>query len=261
MSMFEDDLRRLMANETATLHAAPDLVGRVLRSSRRRKTRRVRLTALATTVAVAGAVAPAYLLLGPGSAAVPELGSGGPVAASATSQPASADQAVPEPPAIDDPAPPVPSPTPDLGDLGDGKAFGRVKVGYLPDSLQWSHWSLDFGDQYTTSWNYDGDRNGFYCVQIYVYEGQAVQEVDERVRSHRDEERGEEVAIGDRTGYLVTQGVGEDGTKGTPSLFLSVGEKRTVEVMFSPLFAKDLGGEKAVDRELKKIAEGLTAEG
>ncbi|GIH98230.1 hypothetical protein [Planobispora takensis] len=29
-------------------------------------------------------------------------------------------------------------------------------MGYLPDRLQWSHRSQDFGDAYTTSWNYDG---------------------------------------------------------------------------------------------------------
>jgi hypothetical protein len=86
-----------------------------------------------------------------------------------------------------------------------------------------------------------------------------VQEVDERVRGYRDEGQGEDVAIGDRTGYLITQWVGEDGLKGTPSLFLSVGEGRMAEVMFSPTFARKLGREKTVDRELKKIGEGLTA--
>jgi hypothetical protein len=258
MSMLEDDLRRLMADETEKLRAAPDLVDRVLRSSRRKKTKRIRLAALATAVAVAGAVAPAYLILGPDSATVQGTKVGGPVAASETSQPDITSQTVPEPPAIDD-FPPTPSATPDLGDLGDGRAFGRVKVGYLPDGLQWSHWSLNFGDQYTTSWNYDGDRNGFYCVQIYVYEGQAVQEVDERVLAYRDEGKGEEVTIGDRTGYLITQGVGEDGMKGTPTIILNVGEGRRVEVMFSPVYAKEFNGTEGVDRELKKIAEGLTA--
>ncbi|AWS45206.1 hypothetical protein [Streptosporangium sp. 'caverna'] len=260
MSTLEDDLRRLMANETEKLRVAPDLVDRVLRSSRRKKTNRVRLTALATAVAVAGAVVPVYLVLGPNSVAVQGFGLGGPVAASETPRPDATGQAVPEPPAIDD-FPPTPSPTPDLGDLGDGRAFGRVRVGYLPAGLQWSHWSLDSGDSYTTSWNYDGDKKGFYCVQIFVYEGQAVQEADERVRAYREEKAGRDVTIGDRTGYLLRQWVGEDGLKGTPSLFLGVGEGRTVEVMFSPTFAKRLGGERTVDRELKKIAAGLTATG
>jgi hypothetical protein len=255
MPTLEDDLRRLMADETAKLHAAPDLVNRVLRSSRRKKAKRVRLAALATAVAVAGVAAPSYLILGSGSVAVQGSRVGEPVAT-----PDITSQTVPEPPAIDD-FPPTPSPTPDLGDLGDGRAFGRVKVGYLPDGLQWSHWSVDGGDSYTTSWNYDGDKHGFYCVQIYVYEGQAIQEVDESVRSYRDEGQGKDVTIGNGTGYLITQNVGEDGMKGTPTIFLSVGEGRRVRVTFSPVYAKEFDGIKGVDRELEKIAEGLTAAG
>lgn len=252
MSTLEDDLRRLMADETARLQAAPDLVDRVLRSSRRKKANRVRLSALAVAVAVAGAVTPAYLILGP-SSTVQGTGYGGPVTVSETS--------LPEPPAIDDTGAPVPSKSADLGDLGDGKAFGRVQVGYLPDGLRWSHWSRDFGDKYTTSWNHDGDENGSYCVQIYVYEGQAVGEVDERVQAFRDEGQGKEVTVGDRTGYLLRQWVGEDGMEGTPTVILSVGEGRRVEVMFSSVYAKEFENAGAVDRELKRIAEGLTADG
>ncbi|WP_405149160.1 hypothetical protein OG589_13635 [Sphaerisporangium sp. NBC_01403] len=262
MSMLsEDDLRQMMADETARLHAAPDLVDRVMRSSRRNRTKRIRLTAVATAVAVVGTVAPAYLVLAPGSAAVPQVLAGGPVAASETPRPDLTSQAVPEPPAIDDPATPIPSEPPNLGDLGDGKAFGRVKVGYLPDGLQWSHWSVDFGDRYTTSWNYDGDAEGFYCVQIYVYEGEAVQEVDDRVRSYSAEGKGKEVPVGDATGFLIRQWVGEDGMKGTPTIIVDVGEGRRAEVMFSPVYAKKLHSAKAIDRELKKIAKSLTATG
>ncbi|MEU7861895.1 hypothetical protein [Nonomuraea sp. NPDC049141] len=251
MSTLEDHLRQIMADETARLRAAPDLVDRVLRSTRRKK-QRVRLAALVTSAAVAAAVVPAYLVLGPGSVAVqgPVPGPGDPAVASETSQP--------DVPAIDD-TPPLPTPTRDLGDLGDGRAFGRVKVGYLPDGLQWGHWSLDHGDSYTTSWNYDGDKHGFYCVQIFVYEGQAVQEVDERTQEYRDEKKGQEVAIGDRTGYLIVQWVGEDGGKGTPTLFLNMGEGRRAEVMISPVYAKKLGAAKTTS-ELKKIAAGLTAD-
>ncbi|GIH93022.1 hypothetical protein ACFFMN_02480 [Planobispora siamensis] len=259
MSTLEDELHRLMGEETARLRAAPDLVDRVVRSTRRRhRTKRIGFTALVAAAAFAAAAVPAYLVLGPDSVAVPEPAVSGPAPASETSRPEATDEAAPEPPAIDDTIP-APSPTRDLGDLGDGKAFKSLRVGYLPKRLQWSHWSLDFGDKYTTSWNYDGDSNGFYCVQIYVHEGQAVQEVDERVQGYRDEGEGAEVAVGDRTGYLVRQGVGEDGGDGTPTLVLSVGEGRRVEVMFSPDYAKDLGGAEAVDRELKKIGENLTA--
>lgn len=260
MSTLEDALRQIMADETATLRAAPDLVDRVLRSSRRKKAKRMRLTALASVVAVAGAVVPIYLILDPGSVAVQEPGSGRPIVTFQTPQPNITGQATPEPPAIDDFPAPTPSKTPDLGDLGDGRAFGHVRVGYLPGGLRWSHWSVDFGDQYTTSWNYDGKKNGFYCVQIYVYEGQAVQGVNERVRAYRDEGKGEEVTVGDRTGYLIRQWIGEDGGKGTPTIILKMSEGRRAEVMFSPDYARRFNGTKAINRELKRIAEGLTAD-
>ena len=257
--MLEDDLRQMMADETAGLRAAPDLVGRVMRSTRSKRTRRVRLTALAAAVTVAGAVAPAYMVLAPGGVAAPEAGPGAAVAVE-TPRPDVTGQAPPSPPAIDDTPEPDPSPPADLGDLGDGRAFGHVKVGYLPDGLRWSHWSLDRGDEYSTSWNHDGKADGFYCVQIYVYEGQAVQEVDARVRGYREAADGREVPIGGGTGYLVRQSVGEDGEKGTPSIFLSVGEGRRAEVMFSPAYAKEYDGDKTMENELVKIAEGLTAD-
>ncbi|MFI6733412.1 hypothetical protein ACIBI9_10820 [Nonomuraea sp. NPDC050451] len=239
MPMLEDQLRQIMAEETARLHAAPDLVDRVVRSSRRKRTRG-RIAAVATSLAVAAA-APLYLVAAPGAVQTPVVSE------------------TPEPPAIDD-TPPVPSEPPSLGDLGDGRAFKHVRVGYLPDGLRWSQRSYDFGDRYTTSWNYDGDKNGFYCVQIYVYEGQSVQEVDDRVQVNRDEGRGEEVTVGDRTGYVVVEGVGEDGMKGTPTLILNMGERRRAEIMFSPVYAKKFRDAKAVNRELTKIAEGLTAD-
>ncbi|MEQ4715545.1 hypothetical protein [Nonomuraea sp. B19D2] len=241
MPTLEEQLRQIMADETARLHAAPDLVERVVRSSRRKRLRG-RIAALATSLAVVAA-APLYLT----------VAQGGSVQTPTVSP-------TPDPPAIDD-TPPAPSEPPSLRNLGDGKAFKHIKVGYLPEGLQWSHWSLDFGDRYTTSWNYDGDKSGFYCVQIYVYEGRAVKEVDDRVQVHRDEGEGEEVSIGDRTGYLVVEGVGEDGMKGTPTLILNMGEQRRAEIMFSPTYAKKFADDKAVDRELNKIAEGLTADG
>ncbi|WP_433255683.1 hypothetical protein ACQPYK_15275 [Streptosporangium sp. CA-135522] len=247
--MLEDDLRQIMAEETARLRAAPDLVDRVVRSSRRRKTVRTRYVAMVAAVAVAGITVPTGLTLASGPTA------GGPAA---TASPDTTDHAVPQP--FEPPPLPTPSPTRDFGDLGDGKAFGHVKVGYLPDGLRWSNWSIDSGDEYTTAWNYDGDKNGFYCVQIFVYEDQSAQRSRDRVRSYRDESEGEEVTIGGRTGYLVTQWVGEDGGKGTPTMFLDMGPDRMAEIMFSPVFAKKLHTRKAVERELRKIALELTSD-
>jgi hypothetical protein len=243
MPTLEEEIRQIMADETARLHAAPDLTERVMRSSRSRR-RRARIAALATSVAVITAAPIGYLTVGSvaTTSAVPE---------------ATASASL-EPPAIDD-TPPVPTKQPELGDLGDGKDFGQVKVGYLPERLQWSNWSVDFGDRYSTSYNFDGDKNGFYCVQIYMYEEAAVQEVDDRIQQYRDEGDGEEVTIGDRTGYLVIQHVGEDGMKGTPTLFLRMGDRQRAEIMFSPVYAKEFSGAEAVSGELRRIAEGLTS--
>ncbi|MEU6714514.1 hypothetical protein ABZ897_23860 [Nonomuraea sp. NPDC046802] len=242
MPTFEDEIRRIMADETARLRAAPDLVERIMRS--RTKRRRARFAALAASVTVVAAAPIGYLTVG--SVATP----GPQPTASATL----------EPPAIDD-TPPIPSDPPSFGDLGDGRAFGRVEVGYLPKRLKWSNWSVNFGDRYTTSYNFDGDKNGFYCVAIYMYEDDAVQEIDDRIRRYRDDGEGEEVTVGDRSGYLVVQFVGEDGMKGTPTLFLRMGDKQWAEIMFSPVYVKEFSGRQAVEAELKKIAEGLTSTG
>ncbi|MEW1846236.1 hypothetical protein AB0392_50480 [Nonomuraea angiospora] len=247
MPMLEDQLRQIMAEETARLHAAPDLVERVVRSSRRKRVRG-RIATVATSLAVAAAV-PLYLTAAPGAVQTSVV--------TETPDPSASETL--GPPAIDDTPAPRSEP-PSLGDLGDGKAFKHIRVGYLPDGLRWSQRSYDFGDSYTTSWNFDGDKNGFYCVQIYVYEGETVQEIDDSVQAYRDEGEGEEVNVGDRTGYLAVEGVGEDGMKGTPTLFLNMGEKRRARISFSPVYVKKFPNAKAVNRELIKIAEGLTAD-
>ncbi|MEU4546830.1 hypothetical protein [Nonomuraea dietziae] len=239
--MLENEIRRLMADETAGLQAASDLAERVVRSSRHKR-RRAWTAAVAASVAVVAATPVAYLT----TSSVATTGEQ--VTVSVT----------PEPPPIDD-VPSLASDPPELGDLGDGKEFGHVKVGYLPERLRWSHWSVDFGDKYSTSYDYKGDKEGLYCVQIYMYEEAAVQEVDDRLQGYRDEGDGEEVTIGDRTGYLVEQHVGEDGMKGTPTLFLRMGDRQWAEIMFSPTYAKEFPGAEAVSAELKKIAEGLTS--
>ncbi|MEV0382822.1 hypothetical protein [Nonomuraea sp. NPDC050643] len=246
MPALEDEIRRLMTDETARLHAAPDLVERVIRSSRAKR-RRTKVAALATSAAVVAAAPLGYLTVGS-------------MTTTAQQQEQPTISTTLEPPAIDD-TPPVPSDPPDLGDLGDGMAFGHVRVGYLPERLKWSRWSVDFGDKYSTSYNYESDTDGTYRVQIYMYEEATVEEVDTRIQQYRDEDDGEEVAVGDRTAYLVVQNVGEDGMKGTPTIFLKMGDKQWAEIMFSPVYAKEFSGEQAVSAELKKIAERLTSTG
>ncbi|MBG0815818.1 hypothetical protein [Planomonospora sp. ID82291] len=236
MPAFEDRLHRIMADATAGLHAAPDLTERIVRSARRRR-KQNRIAALAASLAVAVAP-PAYLTAAPGALSTPAV------------------TETPAPPAVDDTPLPQSAP-PDLGDLGDGKAFGRVEAGYLPPGLRWSHWSVDNGDTYWTSWNRDGDAEGPYCVQITVFEDRAVQEFDDIVQAHRGEGEGGEVTVGGRKGYRALMGVGEDGMKGTPVLYLTMGERRRALIAFSPVYAEELG-DAAVDRELRRVAEGLT---
>ncbi|MFI6921239.1 hypothetical protein ACIBIZ_14890 [Nonomuraea spiralis] len=240
MPTLEENLLRLMTEETARLHAAPDLVERVMRSSRGRRIR-VRIAALSASLAVV-AVPVAYLTAGSVATSGTEV----------TMSPA------PEPPAIDDTPAPRTEP-PSLGDLGDGKAFGRVKLGYLPERLQWSRWSLDYGEVYTTAYFYKGDDPGSYRMQIFMYEDKSIQEIQNRIQVYRDEEDGEEMTIGGRPGYLVVQNVGEDGMSGTPTAYVQVSDRQWAEIMFSPVYAKEFSGADAVSAELKKIAEGLTS--
>ncbi|GLW08294.1 hypothetical protein Misp01_34240 [Microtetraspora sp. NBRC 13810] len=244
MPTLEDEIRRLMADETASLQAAPDLLVRVLRSHRDRRRRAKAAAVVASVVASVVVAAPpvAYLTAGPAT----------------TTDEWSTVSPAPEPPAIDD-TPPARSAPPDLGDLGDGREFGHVRVGYLPEGLQWSRWSVDLGDRYMTSYNREGDGEGSYRVQIRMYEEAAVQEVDDQIRAYRDEQDGEEVTVGGRSGYLVVRNVGEDGMKGTPTLFLRTGGRQWAEIAFSPVYAEEFSGAEAVDAELKKIGEGLTS--
>ncbi|GII57781.1 hypothetical protein Pth03_61700 [Planotetraspora thailandica] len=63
MSRLENELRTAMAQETATLRAAPDLADRVVRRSRRRRARRMKLVAAAAAVVVAAGAVPAFVKL------------------------------------------------------------------------------------------------------------------------------------------------------------------------------------------------------
>ncbi|WP_326627704.1 hypothetical protein OIE67_32710 [Nonomuraea fuscirosea] len=243
MPTLEEEIRRLMTEGTAGLHAAPDLMGRVVRSTRERR-RRIRIAAAAASVAACVVTTPAvaFFTVGTTPTAVER----------STSTPA------PEPPAIDD-TPPLPSAPPSLGDLGDGREFGRMKVGYLPDGLEWSGRSADWGDTYHVSYVYRGDDKSSYRVMITVYEGSAVEEVERRITAYRDEADGEAVTVGGRSGYLVVQHVGEDGMKGTPTLFLRTSDSQWAEIGFSPVYAEEYSGAEAVDAELLRIGRGLTS--
>ncbi|WP_433371951.1 hypothetical protein [Streptosporangium sp. CA-115845] len=258
--MLEQEIRQIMADETTRLRAAPGLAERVIRSSRRRSARRIRITAVVATAAVAGIAASAQLALSPAPAPHDQVATYG------TPEPDTGDRDAPQPLFTE---PPMPTPTPTATprvfrtpvDIGTGNTLGRVQVGYMTGGLVRNAWAVNRGDEYSTSWSYPNDGEGSYRVQIFVYEGLAAARIGEQWQSYRVANDGEQVPLGDgRTGYIVNRWVGEDGGKGTPSIFLQVGEERAVEVMISPDYAKDLGGRRAVERELTAVAAGLTSD-
>ena len=255
--MLEREMHQIMAEETARLRAAPDLAERVIRSARRRNTRRLGIAAVAAAAAVVGITVPAYLTLA--TAPVRPV----PVA---TSGPDTGDQGAPQP-LFTEPPPPTPTPTatPRISrppiDIGSGNTVGRVHVGYMPDGLVRDEWAVNHGNQYSAAWHYPDDGEGTYRIQIFVFEGLAAAPQEEYWREYVDKGTAKTVSLGaGRTGLISTQWVGEDGGKGTPTAFVRVGEERVVEVLMSPDYAKDLGSERAIDRELTRVAAGLTAD-
>ncbi|MEU8058031.1 PASTA domain-containing protein [Microbispora bryophytorum] len=154
-----------------------------------------------------------------------------------------------------------PSMPQDFGDLGDGRTLGGVHVGYLPKGLEWGKWSGKdgFGKRsYTTSWVEPGLEPGMYSVQMIVYRKEAAGQFAKRLQSFAAQ-GAKPVEIGGRKTYLVSLSDGgerlNDG--GTPTVAWTIAPGVGVEVMMSPDYAAKIG--KAVaDKELKKIAAGVT---
>ncbi|GAA2309301.1 hypothetical protein GCM10010149_69340 [Nonomuraea roseoviolacea subsp. roseoviolacea] len=147
----------------------------------------------------------------------------------------------------------------ELGDLGDGRTFGGIHVGYLPEGLAWDRWSGKnrFGrTSYSTSYSPGGDDTRGYGVQVFVYKGEAAG----RVRSRMDTMPS--VEIGDRKGYLADFTEGGDvadkpGDDTTATIGFFVGDGTAVEVCMSPMYVKQVDA----PAELKKIAEGISPAG
>ncbi|MFC4586811.1 hypothetical protein [Sphaerisporangium corydalis] len=196
------------------------------------------------------------MILRPAVVTTPVVRPGGP----ATPGPGTTDQAEVEP------SSPAPRPRvtftpthPDLGDLGDGRTFKNIRVGYLPAKLRWSKWSVNWGDKFATAWNKTGaEGDHSYCVEIYVYEGRSIELPDKAWNIVTDDGKAKEVTFWGRKGLIRRQFVGEDGGTGTPTLYMSLGRDRRVEIMLSPGYADEVGPPKAVESLLKKIATGLT---
>ncbi|WP_182902873.1 PASTA domain-containing protein [Microbispora sp. H10830] len=149
----------------------------------------------------------------------------------------------------------------DLGDLGDGRTLGGVHVGYLPEGLEWGKWSGKdgFGKRsYTTSWVEPGLEPGMYSVQMIVYRKDAASVLAKRMQGYAAQ-GAEPVEAGGRKAYLVSLSEGGDRILdgGTRTIVWTLAPGVGVEVMISPDYAAKLG-KAAADRELKKIAAGVT---
>lgn len=145
----------------------------------------------------------------------------------------------------------------DLGDLGDGRAFGGIRIGYLPEGLEWSRWSGKnrFGKtSYTTSFAPGGDDRDGYGVQVVVLKGEAAEAVERRLSTFPS------TKVNGRKAYLARHEAGrvveEPGELGTLTMGWFVRDALAVELYISP------GYEKKIDAraEIRRVAESISAE-
>ncbi|MET8162568.1 hypothetical protein ABZT47_39955 [Sphaerisporangium sp. NPDC005289] len=153
----------------------------------------------------------------------------------------------------------------DLGDLGDGRAFGGVRVGYLPEGLQWGKWSGKNGfgtTSYTTTWAESGLQPGEYSVQMVIYEGAAAKRERSKLKDYRADAKATRVNVHGSAAVIATLGEASEitGDGGTPTIVWSPGRGLMAEAMISPDYARKLGADHT-GRELKKIAEAVRPTG
>ncbi|WP_248966064.1 hypothetical protein [Sphaerisporangium perillae] len=151
----------------------------------------------------------------------------------------------------------------DLGDLGDGRAFGGIRIGYLPDGLKWGEWSGKNGfgtTSYTTTWAEPGAEPGMYAVQMVVFRGAAAKRMRPLLQTYRADDKAVRVTVHGAQGAIANLGEASEVTDagGTPTLLWFLGRDMAVEIMMSPDYAGKLGPEDTT-RELKKIANGVRA--
>lgn len=293
----EDQLKEALSAHVSHVRA-PAMMGQAVRRKNRAHVLRFRTAgAAALTVVVAGAF-PAYTALTSAPATAP--GFGGPAAApsgpgdpqpvpaepstpSASSEPVPEESSTPSasPEGVNVASPqPVSSSTPeptaaptepdggqqetsipqDLGDLGDGREFGGIRVGYLPDKLVWGRWSGKNGfgtTSYTTSYNEPGAGPGLYGVQIVVLKGAAAKDIKPRLRAYRDNELAKRVTVRGAGGAIANLGEGSEvvDTEGTPTIVWFLRRDIAVEVMMSPVLAEKFGSR--TEGELIKIANSV----
>lgn len=153
----------------------------------------------------------------------------------------------------------------DLGDLGDGRKFGGIHVGYLPDGLEWGKWSGKnrFGKtSYTTTFDEPGQEEGYYAIQMVVFAGEASKRVTQRLAT-LPSKGAETLDIDGKQAYFANLTDSEDvtadpgGSASTEGSTSTIGwtlrKGLAVEVYLSPYYAEKVDAK----AELKKIAEGI----
>ncbi|GGT05347.1 PASTA domain-containing protein [Nonomuraea spiralis] len=148
-----------------------------------------------------------------------------------------------------------PAPTPQaLGDLGDGREFGGIRLTYLPDGLEWGKWSKDDvvgpGKSYTTSFRKPGLQQADYAVQVIVAHGASA----DVLYDFRPERQTKTADLGGRPARL--SGDGDSGAAGgpvTPTVTWKLRKDLAVKLLIGPEYAKEIDAMS----ELRKIAKGV----
>ncbi|MEV0622501.1 PASTA domain-containing protein [Nonomuraea sp. NPDC050404] len=148
------------------------------------------------------------------------------------------------------------APTPQaLGDLGDGREFGGIRLTYLPEGLEWGKWSdsnvIGKDKSYTTSYRKPGIERNAFSVQVIVAHGSSA----DRLYDFEFKPAAETVDIGGRPARLSRDGESGPAGVSTPTIIWKLRDDLAVEVCLSPDYAKEID---AIG-ELKKIAEGIRA--
>ncbi|MFD9944072.1 PASTA domain-containing protein [Nonomuraea sp. NPDC059023] len=290
----EEELREAMARHVADVHAPPTL-GRSVRRARRRHTIRFRTAGAALVTAAVAVTVPAVL-----TSNEPQQVRGNETASAVVTTKVTVpdvnglklDQAVKtlraaglqvddigeipqfvngQKPAAGEEVEPgtkvtLTSDLQDLGDLGDGREFGGIRVGYVPEGLSWGKWSGKNGfgkTSYTTTFD-EPNKDGAYSIQIVVYEGEAASFVENRLAEFPGQ-GAETVEIKGKKAYLANVSEGGEVAKvgaytepegGTHTIGWKLRDGLAVEVMMSQFRVKNIGKDKIKD-ELVKIAEGI----
>ncbi|GAA3591706.1 hypothetical protein GCM10022419_088200 [Nonomuraea rosea] len=145
-----------------------------------------------------------------------------------------------------------------LGDLGDGREFGGIRVGYLPDGLEWGKWSGDNvigdGKSYTTSYRTPGLPRGEFSVQVIVAQGASADDL----YAFMPEMQTRTVDVLGKPARVSERGdVPPEIEAGAPTIIWKLRDDLAVEVCISPGYTKEIDAM----TELTKIAEGIRATG